>query len=159
MYYLLYADDYEIPSKVAFDLEKSSLGRIRADSVAPPHCPASIKRCISRVERNPALAWPEHADVFADTSSDTPFKEGHISILPNDGPGLNPDEPMAIVQVKNSSIPDGTYVIKSRAGDFCWYEQYDPLRKVYFWTYKVGSTKAPTWFQVNNHSIIQVFKG
>jgi hypothetical protein len=119
VYYLLYADDYEMPSKVAIDPEEPSLGRIRADSVAPPHSPASIKRCISRVERTPALA---HADLFADISCDTPLKEGHISILRTDGPGLSPNEPMAIVQmpivqVESPSIPDGKYVIKNRAAD------------------------------------------
>ena len=95
MYYLLYADDYEMPSKVAFDPKKPSLGRILAHSVAPPQSPASIKRCISRVEKTPALA---HADLFADISCDTPLKERHISLLHTDGPGLSPNEPMAIVQ-------------------------------------------------------------
>ena len=84
-----------MPSKVAVDPEEQSLGRIRADLVAPPYTPTSIKQCISRVEGNPELAW--HADLFADTSSDSPLQEGHISILPTDGPGLSPDEPMAIV--------------------------------------------------------------
>ena len=42
VYYLLYADGYEIPSKVANDPEEPSIGRIRADSVAPPHNPSSI---------------------------------------------------------------------------------------------------------------------
>jgi hypothetical protein len=78
VYYLLYADGYEKPSKVAFDPEEPSLGRIRADSVAPPHSPTSIKRCISRVEKTPALVA---SDLFADSSCDTPLKEGHISIL------------------------------------------------------------------------------
>ena len=96
-----------MPSKVAIDPEEPSLGRIRADSVAPPHSPASIKRCISRVERTPALA---HANVFADISCDTPLKEGHISILHTDGPGLSPNKPMAIVQVESPLIQDGTYV-------------------------------------------------
>ena len=91
-------------SKVAIDPEEPSLGRIQGDSIAPPHTPTSIKLCISRVERNPAL-W--HADLFADTTCDTPLKHGHISILHTDGPGLSPNEPMAIVQVKNPSIPDG----------------------------------------------------
>ena len=81
-----------MPSKVAFDPEKPSLGRIRVDFVAPPHSPASIKRCISRVEKIPALA---HADLFEDISCETPLKERHISI---DGLGLSPNEPMAIVQ-------------------------------------------------------------
>ena len=88
VYYLLYADSYEMSSKVAFDPEDPSLGRIRADFVAPPHSPASIKRCISRVERTPELA---HADIFADISCDIPLKEGHISILHTDGPGLSPN--------------------------------------------------------------------
>ena len=72
---VLYANDYEMASKVAIDSEKPSLGRIQADFVAPPHSPASIKRSISRVERTPELA---HADLFAGLSSDTPLKEGHI---------------------------------------------------------------------------------
>ena len=63
MYYLLYADDCEVPSKVAFDPEEPSLGRIRADFVSPPHSPTSIKQCISRVEKTPAFA---HADLFTD---------------------------------------------------------------------------------------------
>ena len=96
VYYLLYADDYEMASKVVIDPERPSLGRILADSVPPPHSPASIKRCISRVERTPGLAY---ADLFADISSDTPLKEGHISILRTDGPGISPNDPMAIVQL------------------------------------------------------------
>ena len=58
VYYLLYADKYEMPSKVTIDPEELSLGRIRADSVAPLHSPASIKRCISRVERTQHLPTP-----------------------------------------------------------------------------------------------------
>ena len=99
MYYLLYADEYEMPSKVAIDPEEPSLGRIRADSVAPPHSPASIKRCISRVEKTPALAL---ADLFADISCNTPLKEGHISFLLTDYPGVSPNEPMAIRVVHGS---------------------------------------------------------
>ena len=103
MYYLLYTDDYEMESKVAIDPEEPSLGRIRADSVTPPHCPTSIKRCISRVERNPALA---NANLFADGSCDTPLEECHISILRTDGPGLSQNEPMAVVQVESPGSRD-----------------------------------------------------
>jgi hypothetical protein len=95
VYYLLYADDYEMASKVGIDPMKPSLGRISADSVTPPHGPATIKRCISRVERIPALA---HAELFADTSCNTPLKERYMSLLHTDGPGLSSNEPMAIVQ-------------------------------------------------------------
>ena len=155
-----------MPSKVAFDPEEPSLGRIRADSIAPPHSAASIKRCISRVERKPVLAWPGHADLFADTSCDTPFKEGHISILPTDGPGLSPDEPMAIVLVKNPSIPNGKYVIKNRAkNDVRWCAGVaavgnNAIRAVYFLpNTTMEYCRRGNYMQVNNHSpIIQIFK-
>ena len=165
MYYLLYGDDYEMPSKVGIDPEQPSLGRIRADSVTPPHTPASIKRCISRVERNPALA---HADLYADTSCDTPLKEGHISILRTDGPGLSLNEPMAIVQVEFGSLgtmasfPDGRYAIKNGAADIFWSAANNPIKTVYFWSITVEYVKnhSNSSCQVNKNSpIIQVFKG
>jgi hypothetical protein len=134
VYYLLYANDYEMPSKSAIDPEEPSLGRIRADSVAPPYSPASIKRCISRVEGTPALA---HADIYADLSCDTPLEEGHISILRTDGPGLSPNVPMAIVQmpivqVENPSISDGRYLIKNRAAHNYWNAGNNPIKTVLF---------------------------
>ena len=157
MYYLLYADDYEMPSKVAVDPEEPSLGRIRADSVAPPHSPASIKRCISRVEKTPALA---RADLFADISCDTPLEEGYISILRTDGsgPGLSPNEPMAIVQmhIESPSIPDGMYLIKNRAANLYWNAGYNPIQTVYFSPTTTEQAKNSNfiWAQVNDHSLI-----
>ena len=149
VYYILYADDYEIPSKVAIDPEKPSLGHIRADSVAPPHSAVSIKRCISRVERSPELA---QADLFADISCDTPLKDGHISILRTNGPGLSPNEPMAIVQmqVKNPPIPDGRYVIKNGAMDIYWDTgYYDPFTMIHFWPTAMVQAKGSMYTQVN----------
>jgi len=119
-----------MPSKVAIDPEVPSLGRIRADSIAPPHSSTSIKLCISRVERNPELAY---ADLFTDTSCVTPLKERHISLLRTDGPGLSPNLPMAIVQVKPPPVPDGRYVIKNRAEDIFWSAGYNPITTVYFY--------------------------
>ena len=150
MYYLLYGDDYEIPSKVAFNSEEPSLGRIRADSVPPPHSSTSIKRCISRVEGKPALSY---ADLFVDTSCDTPLREGHISILRADGPGLSPNEPMAIVQVKPPSITDGRYVIKNRTADSYWHSwNSGPIRTVYLYNTRTEDAKKHTHLQVNEHS-------
>ena len=143
-------------SKVAFGQEEPSIGRIRADFIAPPHSPASIKRYISRIEGNPALF---HADLFADTSCDTPLTEGHISILRTDGPGQSPDEPMAIVQAEVqaevTSIPDGRYIIKNRASDFYWYAGSDS--KVYFWKVTLEYAKQHEWLQVefSNYSSVQ----
>jgi hypothetical protein len=158
VYYLLYADEYEMPSKVAIYPGMPSLGRIPADSIAPPHSPTSIKRCISRVERTPAIA---HADLFMDISSDTPLKNGHISILPTDGPGLSPNEPMAIVQmpivrVENPSIPDGRYVIKNRAANTYWYWPVTDI-KVYFWLATMVYAKGSRNTQVNEHCPITEF--
>ena len=121
MYYLLFANDYEKPSKVAFDPEKPSLGRIRADSIAPPHSPATIKRCISRAEGTPALAY---ADIFRDVSSDTPLKDRrHISIFRSDCPGLSPKKPMAIAL--DPLFQDGRYFVKNRAADIYWWADLD----------------------------------
>ena len=156
MYYQLFADDYEIQSKVAFDRDEPSIGRIRADFIAPPHSPASIKRCISRVEERPALL---HADLFADTSCDTPLTEGHISILCTDGPGQSPDEPMAIVQAEVQaevkSIRDGRYFIKNRAADFYW--DVNKYGSVYFSRYTLVYAKQYEWYQVEffNYSSVQ----
>ena len=38
-----------------------------------------------------------NSDLFTDTSCDSPLKEGHISFLRTDGPGLSMNEPMTIV--------------------------------------------------------------
>ena len=144
-------------SKVAIDSREPSLGRIRADAIAPPHSPTSIKRCISRVERNPALASVWNADLFANTSSDSPLKEGHISILATDGLGLSRNEPMAIVQIKNPSIPDGKYTIKNRAKDIYWSAWHNPIRRVYFYPTTMEYAKKKNYLQVNKHSLIIVF--
>ena len=155
VYYLLYGVNYEMPSKVGIDPEQPSLGRIRADSVTPPHTPNSIKRCISRVEKNPGLA---HADLFADT-----LKEGHISLLRTDGPGLSQNEPMAIVQLglgtsgTLASFLDGRYAIKNRAADIFWYVTNKTFKTVYFGTTTVEAVKNHSnaaHCQVNKNSPI-----
>ena len=167
VYYLLYADGYEIPSKVANDPEEPSIGRIRADYITPPHSPTSIKLCISRIERNPGLV---NSDIFADTSCDSPLTDGHISILRTDGPGLSPNEPMAIVQadvqvesplpVKVTSIPNGRYLIKNRAAEIYWHAWNNPIQTVYFYSTTMEHAKKYSWMQVNEHSpFILLFRG
>ena len=90
-----------MPSKVAFDPEEPSLGRIQADSIAPPHSPTTIKLYISRVEGIPTLTY---ANLFADISCTTPLKEGHISILGTNCPGMSPKKPMAVVTVQRDTV-------------------------------------------------------
>jgi hypothetical protein len=156
VYYRLYADDDEMPSKVAIGPEEPSLGRIRADFVTPPHCPLTIKLCISRAEKSLALI---HADIFANLSCNTPLKQVHIPILRNDCPGLSPKEPMAIVL---GSLRDGRYFIKNRAADIYWNAWSDPIKTVHFWpSSAIEGVKFKDPIQVNEpHSpIIQVFRG
>ena len=153
---MLRTDNCERPSKVAIDPKVPSLGRIRADSVAPPHSPATIKRCISRVERTPELV---HGNLFANISCDTPLKEGHISTLHTDGPGLSRNDPMAITFIESPSVPDGKYVIKCRAADI-WWGADRPMKKVQFCPTIMEQVEISKWMQVKNHSpTIQVFRG
>ena len=156
MSYQLYADDSETSSKVANVPEQPSLGRIRVDSITPQHSPLSIKRCISRVERNPTLV---NSDLFAGTTCDALLKEGHISTLRTDGPGLSRNNPMAIVQadvqvesplpVTVASIPNGRYVInKNRAAELYWSA---PINlRVYFFNFSTKEeARTCLYLQVN----------
>jgi hypothetical protein len=143
--------------RVAFDPEEPSLGRIRADSIAPPHNPTSIKRCISRVERNPAFAYT--ADIFADITCETPLKESHISFLRTDGPGLSPNEPMAILLTIPIPGPDGRYVIKNRTANIFWHAgtRNQPITTVFLYPNTVAGANAYSFLQVNEHCPI-IFK-
>ena len=157
VYYQLYADGYEMPSRVANDPMEPSVGRIRADSIPPPHTPTSIKLCISRVEGKPEFV---NSDLFVDTTSDSPLQDGHISILHSDGPGLSPDEPMSIVQadvqgesplpVEVTSIPEGNYLIKNRGGDIYWslWTPDEAIKKVRFYSTTSGIAELKTKYDI-----------
>ena len=151
MYYLLY-DNYEIPSKVAYDPERPYLGRLRTDFFPPPHSSATLKRCISRVERRPEIAL---ALLFADISCNTPWIKDHVSFLRTDCPGLSPTAPMAIVQT-TWSFPDWRYLIKNRAADIYW-KLYG--NDVGFWHTTLDLATHSFSTQVNEHSsTIKVFR-
>ena len=152
MYYLLYANGEEMPSKVAFDPEEPSLGRIRVDSIAPPHSATTFKLCISRVERNPEIAYA--ADLYEDTSCKTPFR-GHIS-LRTDGPGPSPNELMAIVLAPPRPFPgpDGKYFIKNRAANIYWNAWDISTKTVYFSPITMENARKYSQLQVNEYSLI-----
>jgi hypothetical protein len=154
VYYFLYGDNCAMRSNVAIDPEEPFLGRIRADFVAPPHSPITIKQCISREERTPFI----RADLFADVSCDTPLNlYDHIQILLADAPGLSPNNPMAIVVQVGSPIPDGEYVIKNRAEDIYWTAHCDRIRTL-FWTTQ-AQAKVSRHAQVSERSpILQILK-
>ena len=154
MYYQIFADYSVVPSKV--HAGEPSIGRIRGDSVAPPHNLASLKRRISRVEETPALA---NANFFA---GDDLLNEGYISILGTDGPGLSEDEPMSIIQrpivQMESPIPDGRYGIKSRAVEVFWSSGgQDPIEVVHFFSCP-AHVQARDTKNLQVRSILQLFK-
>ena len=165
VHYQLFSDGDEIRSNVAFDPNEPSLGRIRIDSIAPSHTPATIKRCISRIEETPEIV---QADLFANISSDAPLKEGHISFLRKDAPGLDPDDPMTIVQpIPESPVSDGRYLIKNAVVHAFW-NAYSgdkkPMGTVNFFTTATkedGMSQAigGDYLRVNDHSpFFHVFK-
>ena len=100
---------------------------------------------------------------------ETVVNELPISILPTDGPGVSPSQPMAIVQkpivqleVESPSIPNGIYFIKNRTGNIYWNVQdweWPRMKSVRFWTTERNILECDV-AQVNEHSpIIQVLKG
>jgi len=94
VYYRVYNNHGAVLSKQPADPNDPSVGRIRADSVPPPHTAASIMRCISKTEE---LDNSEHSRLFLSVSSESPIGEGHISILASNRLGSTPDDPMAFV--------------------------------------------------------------
>jgi hypothetical protein len=116
------------------------------------------------VESTPTLA---SANLFADISCDTPLTDDYISLLRTDGPGLSPDEPMALVQGNDASTnsksvlkpptpKSGTYIIKNRAKSIFWEAKKDG---VYFTTVSSEHAKGSIQMQVNEHPLgLEVFK-
>ena len=146
---MLYSDGVQMPSKAAINLEEPSLGRIRADYITPPHTLTSFKLYLSKVERNPKLAY--YANLLED-SCDTRLKDGHISFR-TDGPGLSPDDPIAIVLTPIPG-PDGRYIIKNRAADIFWTPWNDPMKTVHFCSREMKFVRTSFWYPVS----LQLFK-
>lgn len=94
VYYHMYTGDGTCTSKASFDAEEPSLGCISVINIAPTHNLQSFKRCIPRVEWNPALIA---ANIYAQLSSDSPSKDFEIS-LAGTGIRYRDDQPMAVVE-------------------------------------------------------------
>jgi hypothetical protein len=95
VYYRIYKKDGAILSKQPADPNDPDVGRIRVDSVPPPHTAASIMRCISKREE---LDNSKQSLLFVSISSESPIDEGHVSILTSSRPGATLDNPMAFVE-------------------------------------------------------------
>lgn len=100
MYYRLYNNNGAMPSKHPAQSNDLSVGRIKVISVPPPHTAASIMKCISNTER---FKNTMQRQLFVNIYSEFPIGEGHVSILAGDRPGSTPANPMAIVELQDST--------------------------------------------------------
>jgi len=101
LYYRLYSEEIGIPSKQPAFPGSLYLGRVRANSIAPPQTVVLIKRRLCKIE-----------DIRDDRSSSTLFLSGssrspmndaeRMSILTPGGSGSTPEEPIELV-VKSSA--------------------------------------------------------
>ncbi|KAJ7491366.1 hypothetical protein B0H11DRAFT_2008826 [Mycena galericulata] len=95
LYYQLYTQTGEDTSRVSFNLNEPSLGRIERILVPPPHGPTSIKRHIAKVEGKPIYAY---SDLYENISALQAMSDKHFSLMQNNSPGWTEDKPMVLVQ-------------------------------------------------------------
>jgi hypothetical protein len=94
VYYRLYEENGEAASKMSFNKDDTSLGRIEILSVPPPHTVASLKSCITKSEGVSA----HDLQVFEDDMGEVTMKDDDtIALLTDTYPGNVEDQPMAIV--------------------------------------------------------------
>jgi len=95
-YYRVFDQDGALDSKASFSEEDKTLGRLNANSIAPPHIAASIKHRIAKQEQ---LA--NHSDIalYLNLEDDTPIENSvrvNLSI-DGQGPGSTPENPIGLV--------------------------------------------------------------
>ncbi|KIJ99635.1 hypothetical protein K443DRAFT_679812 [Laccaria amethystina LaAM-08-1] len=99
VYYRLYTKDGPIKSEnpVYSSDREPFIGRTLAKLVAPPHTTASLKRHLCHIEGfSPSLA--DTAKLFVPLSCLTAKDDSaRLSLVASSGPGLSPQEPMALV--------------------------------------------------------------
>ena len=96
-------------AKTSFDESDSSLGRINALFIAPPHTVGSLKAYIAKVE---GLVTPGHAlykdmELFQDTSSDAAMNNTDVISFQGDAyPGSDEGDPVALVNATANTAAD-----------------------------------------------------
>ena len=79
----------------------SFLGRIKTMSVPPPRTVKAVKRSISKLEN---IKDRESTTLFLTPCSQTPMDDADkVTILNGTGPGLSPQEPLALVAKMSDS--------------------------------------------------------
>ena len=103
VHYRTYDDAGEIVSKTSFDETDTSLGRVNALSVPPPHNGSSLKARLSQAEQLPAYDFK----LFKDDSGEAILNcDEVVNFLSDNYPGIIADEPVAIVYDPHETICD-----------------------------------------------------
>ena len=111
VYYRVYDENGEVTSKMSFDKDDTSLGRIETLSVPPPHTVASLKSCITKSEGVSA----HDLQVFGDDTGEITMKDDDIIALHADAyPGNVEEQPIAIVYKETSTPNLGAFTRKLR---------------------------------------------
>ncbi|EDR04422.1 uncharacterized protein LACBIDRAFT_330547 [Laccaria bicolor S238N-H82] len=94
IYYRVYDENGEVTSKMSFNKDDTSLGRIETLFVPPPHTVASLKSCISKSEGVSAHGL----QVFEDDTGEITMKDDDvIALLADAYPGNVEEQPIAMV--------------------------------------------------------------
>lgn len=117
VYYRYYNKEGETASKMSFDEDDPTLGRINSLSVAPPFNVSSLKARLAKVEGIAA----NNLQLFEDLSADSPMNDSDsIALLTDQYPGSTADEPMAFVCLNSvdslsaSKLPEVKTQVKLR---------------------------------------------
>jgi len=93
VYYRVYDDEGEIVSKMSFDEDNPSLGRVNTFSVPPPHIVSNSKNCIFK----PEDLSGHNIQLFEDEASESAINDSDATTLLSDTfPGFIEDQPVAI---------------------------------------------------------------
>jgi hypothetical protein len=94
VYYRLYDEDGALASKMSFDPEDSSLGRIDTHSIAPPQTVSSIRSQVMKVEG----FVNRIVELFQDMDGEVLMTDNdHLPLQAQAYPGHLEDEPITIV--------------------------------------------------------------
>ncbi|EDR09192.1 uncharacterized protein LACBIDRAFT_296570 [Laccaria bicolor S238N-H82] len=116
VYYRIYDENGEVTSKMSFNTDDTSLGRIETLSVPPPHAVASLKSCIIKSEGVSA----HDLQVFEDDTGEITMKDDDIiPLLADSYPGNVEEQPIAIVYKETRTPNLGAFTKKFR----CKYSQ------------------------------------
>ncbi|KAJ7663295.1 hypothetical protein DFH06DRAFT_1042474 [Mycena polygramma] len=98
LYYQLYNQTGQDTSKLRFDQEDPSVGRLERFRVSPPLCPQSIKRCIAKVEGNFFYA---NAELYLDISAEEAlYDSASCEGIQNETAGSVRERPVVLVRAE-----------------------------------------------------------